>query len=376
MKRLVLGLLVFFSGIAVAVETSDYTDQSSHSESFSMDDFDNPNRPLDEHEIWSIEFYKYLFNQDEINLAIKGLAQLNGVFAIRVEMKTGEKIVTEKQEMNLIERGINSPSVDFGSLMLLHSMCLRISRCDADAIQKRLESEYSDNQAVYLAPLRQAMSADDHELVNAILTSMSQSSRSHLMHPINESFEVIAAAYLKENPMPEDDLADLGIDWQNIDLHELSLSNLLTIDKLLGIIYNSSISSIYKACEWSENNHNLCLKITETMLANSDNFLLMHVGYELRSKIFEWQGNAKALSKAKAEEESFVDYMRCLGKMQSQNNMLDHVIDPQAVRLFYEGRHEMQVSEQVALYLYDKWQQQGITGLVDPRTCGLRYVEE
>ncbi|MCX7554022.1 hypothetical protein OS175_09045 [Marinicella sp. S1101] len=281
--------------------------------------------------------------------------------------------------MALIERALFSPETNFGSLLMIQSICLNLNSCDPAIIQQQLESKHSDNLTTFLVPLRDAVTADDFELVIAILEAMSQADKSQLMHAFNLGYEPMVDAYLKQHPMPEVDYAELeelGVDWQEVSAHELSLSHLLMSDKFLSMIYNSPVAPIYRSCEWSEKTHTLCLKIADIMINKSDNLLSMHVGYELKKKIYEWQDNQPALAQSNEEKESFFNYINCIGKMQSQNNSLDYITDTTAVRLFYEGTDELRYLEEIALYLYDKWQQQGVPNLQDPRTCGLRFIKE
>ncbi|MCX7554021.1 hypothetical protein OS175_09040 [Marinicella sp. S1101] len=91
-----VSFFLLLTGILVNVCLASVNDEQTKVDPMSsLDDFENPNRPLNENDIWNLDFYRYLLEQNDINLAIKGLAHLNSAYATLVEMKSGKKILSD-----------------------------------------------------------------------------------------------------------------------------------------------------------------------------------------------------------------------------------------------------------------------------------------
>ncbi len=383
MNKLLFGLLLLVSGFAMAVETCDYVDESLETDQvdFVDDDSIDPNRALDEWEIWKTQLDQFLISQDNINVAISGMSHLDMLYDHRVDAVSRESLLGNQTKLKLINQLAESEMASFESLMKAQSMCSNEVDCPNEAIQARLEQLYPDNITVYFHPLQQALVDEDLELVAAILKRMGQTEYGQTLYKVDENYSHLVEAYIENHSAPEESpdqlyLEESGVESDEIDLDSLSFGSIMISEKILSYIFGPGYGSIYKACEMIPSSKSDCISAAEIMISKSDSIMMTTVGYGLLEKAYELSGDEKELASVKDERESFDTYWQCLAGVQSLGEGLDIFTDSKVQELYLNGTHEGLYLEQMALYLYEKYQAKGVEGLTDPKSCGLRYVNK
>ncbi len=384
MKVLWFCLLLLGSSYALAVDTCDYADEKEESNTgvFSIDNYFDTSRPLNEFETWKVKLDQYLTLHSDVNINVIGLAGLSEPYLERIDEKTGKPLLSQKEKLSIINRLLESDDGSYMSLIVAQNVCDDKNlafKCPSKRIQEKILELAPDNLVVYLHDLERAFNDEDLEMVGAILERMSQTRYAQVLMRYEESFKSILSSYMSENPMP----ANPDDDWINeyedelngIDLYAFKYQSLLVNYAMLSTLYMPAFRPVMIACEQYQNDEKSCIKIAKILVDRSDSNLLISLGYGLMEKVYGNNNNEKELALVNAEKQVFDEYWKCLSNAHGVNDGLDLYIDSNIQDLFINGTHEGKYLEQIALYLYDKHKRLGTEDLIDPESCGLRYVD-
>ena len=383
MKKPIFVLFLLLTQIAIAVETCDYAgdfDAYTDNEEVLAEDMSKSNQPIDAEEKWMIDLNKYLMNHHDINVAIKGLNALS-VDLNRVNPETQLPVIDTKDITVLLDNVSVSNNANFTTLMTALNLCDTTELaelCSAELIKDQLFEMAPENINIYLNDLAQAVEDEDAETIDLIIERMSKAKYSQMLNQGTPEFNLALDSYLMDNPYPinfnDSIYQELGIDDSDIKIEEINRQFLKIGYNMVGLSSYTQLAPLSKACQSFQAKPDQCLVIAKTLQSNSDTSLMTMLGYNLAVSIYEQMGDEIAYEKSKAESEEYTTYYRCLFVNQTEVQAMDYLTDSTMLKLMNNHNHEGRSIEAAAVYLYEKYQKAGYENLVDPKTCGLRYV--
>ncbi|VAW46248.1 hypothetical protein MNBD_GAMMA02-1767 [hydrothermal vent metagenome] len=303
-------------------------------------------------------------------------------FAGRLDSKTDSPVFDSKLKLSVLNKIIESESATTPTLLAARSMCKEsdvAGKCDVDRFNQKLFIQDPENLNIYFNELNQAVKDADVELIAVILRQMSQAKYSRSLSPISAEFITAVDAYIQENPFAEAtilaSLEGLLGDRTEVDVNSLMKQSMLQMFYIINFSNIPALQPLIVACEQFQQDAQYCQSIANTLRNRSDTNVMVMMGYGLDEKVSEIFGDAESLTKSQAAQQAFTDYQMCLLQNHALIDDPLYMFDPGFVTIMIQGQHEGANLELGALYFYDKLKDSGHEGVVDPRTCGLRYVE-
>ncbi len=385
MKKTLILIMLLFSGLSLALETCDYVEESnevSKEDAELWDDLMDDGRPIEPFEQWEINLYMHLLAHDDINIVAMALASFDVEFTDRVDSETGLFIFDQEEKLTLVKKIADDIDANAMSLKIAQSICHQVDisdSCQTDKITEKLFKIEPGNMAIYLYDLSAAVDEDDSDMMKIILKRMSEAKYTSVVESLPGDLVNYIDEYLFENKMPDGKrnmyLDDLISELSESEKELVQYNTLLSSFKMNGMTYLlPALRPLIKACEYDSSHKDYCFRISEILVQKSDSFIMTMSGYGLAVKLNELAGDKIALEESQSASDSFRKYYTCIVENIYQANKMDLMLDPVVLNILLEGTNESKYMEQTAVYLYEKYQKAGIKDLINPKSCGLKYL--
>lgn len=384
MKSMISLTLFLFMSTSWAIETCDYEVNSSDDYDSTEDVFSTEMGSVEKAVIEAEKQYRLelainLLENEDINVRMMALKHLDFSFYDELKTANDDSVVDAKFIMSMLNLAVESDSATTATLLSAQSICestLLKGQCEVEMFNEKLFNFEPDNLIIYFSDLNSAVENSDAELVDSILKQMSQARYSSSLNPITDEIINAVDAFIDKNPINESiDLSamrNLFPEKNSLDVAALYPQNILQMIHVSN--YNlPALRPLMVACEAFQSNIDNCQQIANTLINHSDTRIMAMIGYGLDEKIQEVFGDKKSLEKSKAAYQAFSDYQSCLLKNHGSVDEL-FVFDPEYVKIMTMGIHEGTHLELAAVYLYEKYKNSSSIDLVDPETCGLKYM--
>lgn len=387
MKIITVIFFTLFMTSALAVETCDNSGQSELNDSYIKDsdvygdDFSDETNASDEELRWYIDLSKHLLKNNDININVIALSHLNLMSADVINLEIDFPILDSKTKLSVLNKAIESPDVSTSTLLSARSMCLEPDmhgKCYVERFNQKLFYQDPENLNIYLDTLEQAVKDSDGEMIDIVLQQMSQAKYSRMFNPLSIELGDAIDEYILENSIVNVEKMDTFDELRNSEL-EFDVDSVMKQSSLqsyhvINFIYTPALRPLFLACEDFQKDLHYCKKIAKILIKNSDTAMMTMMGYGLDEKFDEITGDTKSLAESQAASEAFKDYQMCIVQNHALSNNILEMFEPKFLAIITQGKHEGANLERAALFLYEKYKDSK-EGAVDPRTCGLRYVE-
>ncbi|TDR20746.1 hypothetical protein [Marinicella litoralis] len=378
MKAMTAIVLILLLSIS-SVESKDHNpiSQNSITDELSIEAYDaNAERR------WMIELSMHLLQHQDINFNVMGLNHLNHSILHQAKHENDNENFNAELKLSILNRVLESQSITTSALLAARMMCQQADmagRCDVENFNQQLFKQAPENINVYFTELSHAVQHSDTAMIDLILRQMSQAEYSQFMVPITVEFETEIDEYMNDHPWVD----AFSKDFIEAEFRDLSESAVATLVKqsILQYYYIMNISNVpvlrplMTACEQFQATATHCQSIASILMDHSDSMIMTTIGYDLNQKMSQIFGDAQSQMESERRYQEFVDYQSCLLKNHSLMDDPMYQFEEGFMAIMLQGAHEGRQMESAAWYLYQQLKDSGREGLVDPRNCGLRFIE-
>ncbi len=374
-KKLTVTLLIAFFSLSWA-QSASATSERLTAEQLAAAEND--------YSMWFNQLNEHLLNSNDAYEKAMGLAAIiNGTIG---ESKNSTSDIDTDGLLNnqaiILNEIINQNELSESTLDVLTTWCFRPvikTNCDHDTLLSRQIEHFSDNLNVLLIPLSIAVENQDQALIKQILTRMSEAKRSDHSHFITQAFNQTIDDYIAENPIPDTYIQAFKDD--KALLSGLSIEKQPQIDSLINAYFPTSIKmsyvflndtpnfgTLYKVCQSTNAVYAQCLKVTQTLINNSNSMVAKGVGYATLMAMHESRGKTDLLKSVQQKQQAYKAKVQCLAKATRAGGFVDNFLDPEYQKINLQPIDELKRQQQLADYAYKKYREK-IPGLIDPKDC-------
>lgn len=385
MKGILLVILTLFVHSAAAIETCDYSvqgDENSFEDQMHYDGSANSEfEPLGAEEWWAINLSKHLVQMDDVNIKFLALSLLDMSFLERIDtdVESDLPVFNPQYKLSVLNQIIESPLATVPTLLAASSMCSDLKgQCDIDQLNQKLFDLAPENLNIYLNVLEQAVKETDQELIEVILKQMSDSKYSQYLFSFTEQLVGAVDFYIRENPLNISKLEDNSYYQSvtdNVGMDVILKQNTMISFLAINHMHSPSLSPLVIACEEWQNNGENCKAIADVLIDKSDTHLMVMMGHLLAVKVDKLFGDAASLTNSQKQKEAYSEYQSCLLKNHFLLDESTYMLDQYLIQMMIENKNELETFEKASMYIYKFLQESGTEGAVNPKECGLRYID-